>query len=888
MALSRPLTRLAAFAALALICSAGFALSTASAATTVDANSPAQTLSPAQTSVTVPVTISRDDGTPMIGYHVRVSVSSELAVSGGTAGITQGTFLSAGGRPTSYQVLDYGDGNYVVDGVVLGTTNCRTETSGTLFNLLLTRKDGTVLIGPGTVTIVSDTLRDCSNALITSSPGTSATVNIDFQAPTVAVTSPNGGENWTAGSSHAITWTATDGSGVDAAGVDLEFSSNDGGSWNSIAAGQSNAGTYAWTVPSIATALARVRVTARDVYGNSASDASNAAFTITVSTSTSLTASPNPSVIGQSVALIATVSPSAAPGSVEFFDGLTSLGSVAVSGGTAELDLTTLAIGNHSLTATFTSSGSYSSSTSSAVPFEVKAQIVATAGANGTIAPPGTTTYSLNASVTYTMTPASGYHVGTLTVDGSGQPVTPGVMTYPFNSINANHTIDVTFAANPAVTPISALAAVQVKTGGDADGTTRIRVSWPDVPAGSTVEVFRVAYGNYPEYDDPPGGNGVPSAPSYVPSAPWSPVTLSSLASSAGVTSGTDESASRDFYYYAAFVTDGYGSVSTSSNIAGGTLNYFLGDVAGGASLGDGDNEVDIQDISLLGAHYGITGAAVDAVAYLDVGPTTDFSVDARPTTDDRVDFEDLVMFALTYGTTQGPPTSAQPVVELASGPSRISLEVPAGGDATLPVRVRLSGAGDAHAISVRLTWNAAVVQPTGVSAGDLLVRQHGVVMSPAAGSFDAALLGGHRQGLAGEGVLATVTFQRRGTGDPGIEIDRVVARDGANQPVSIERGVHAMVVPTVTAFAGALPNPFRSSTALAFSLAAGGPVELSMYSVDGRRVRTLVHEMRDAGEYRVTWDGLDGNGHRAAPGIYFAHLATPQGQFVRRTVRIE
>src|SRR5207253_3200684 len=59
-------------------------------------------------------------------------------------------------------------------------------------------------------------------------------------------------------------------------------------------------------------------------------------------TSTGLTSSPNPSTFGQSVALTATVSPSAATGTVTFKDGSTSLGTGTLSNGTATLTLSTL------------------------------------------------------------------------------------------------------------------------------------------------------------------------------------------------------------------------------------------------------------------------------------------------------------------------------------------------------------------------------------------------------------------------------------------------------------------------------------------------------------------------------------------------------------------
>jgi len=68
----------------------------------------------------------------------------------------------------------------------------------------------------------------------------------------------------------------------------------------------------------------------------------------------------------------------------------------------------------------------------------------------------------------------------------------------------------------------------------------------------------------------------------------------------------------------------------------------------------------------------------------------------------------------------------------------------------------------------------------------------------------------------------------------------------------------------------------------LGFSLAAGGEVDLTVYSVDGRRVRTLVRGIREPGEYETVWDGRDDGGRAVRAGVYFARLAAPQGRYAR------
>ena len=101
----------------------------------------------------------------------------------------------------------------------------------------------------------------------------------DVTAPTVTLSSPVGGEAWKAGSLHAITWTASDNVGVTA--VDLAYSTDGGATYpNSIATNLANSGSFSWTVPNVVSSTVRVRATARDAAGNSASSASGANFTV--------------------------------------------------------------------------------------------------------------------------------------------------------------------------------------------------------------------------------------------------------------------------------------------------------------------------------------------------------------------------------------------------------------------------------------------------------------------------------------------------------------------------------------------------------------------------------------------------------------------------------
>jgi hypothetical protein len=78
-----------------------------------------------------------------------------------------------------------------------------------------------------------------------------------------------------------------------------------------------------------------------------------------------------------------------------------------------------------------------------------------------------------------------------------------------------------------------------------------------------------------------------------------------------------------------------------------------------------------------------------------------------------------------------------------------------------------------------------------------------------------------------------------------------------------------------VNALYPAQPNPFNPETNISFSLAAHGEVSLVVYDVMGRRVRTLVDGVREAGPQTILWDGRNDAGHLVSSGLYFARMET-------------
>ncbi len=63
-------------------------------------------------------------------------------------------------------------------------------------------------------------------------------------------------------------------------------------------------------------------------------------------------------------------------------------------------------------------------------------------------------------------------------------------------------------------------------------------------------------------------------------------------------------------------------------------------------------------------------------------------------------------------------------------------------------------------------------------------------------------------------------------------------------------------------------PNPFNPSTSISYQLPTAGDVELTVYNVLGQKIRTLVKERQQAGQYKISFDGSG-----LASGVYLYKL---------------
>jgi hypothetical protein len=148
-----------------------------------------------------------------------------------------------------------------------------------------------------------------------------------------------------------------------------------------------------------------------------------------------LTSTPNPSNYGQTVTFTATV-PSGVTGTVNFMDGTTVLGTSTISGTTATLTTTALAIGTHPVTAVYSGDANYNTATSA-----IDNQVVSSAGTTTTVASSvNPSAFMQSVTFTATVAPTAGTTVPTGTVQFSVDGANVGGQV-TLNSGTATYTI---------------------------------------------------------------------------------------------------------------------------------------------------------------------------------------------------------------------------------------------------------------------------------------------------------------------------------------------------------------------------------------------------------------------------------------------------------------
>lgn len=214
------------------------------------------------------------------------------------------------------------------------------------------------------------------------------------------------------------------------------------------------------------------------------------------SSTTSVSSSASATTFGQPVTFTATVTPgygSSLTGTLTFFDGSTSLGTAPVANNTAQLPLSTLAAGAHSITAKYSGDANYLASTSTAITQTVNQAATSTNLASSL----NPSTYGQTATLTATVQGPSGVSTtGTVTFLDGTTPL--GSATLSGNSAQltiaslgaGTHSLAASYGGNSNLLASTSTAVSQVVS--QASTTTTVSSSANPASAGQPV-IFGVS-----------------------------------------------------------------------------------------------------------------------------------------------------------------------------------------------------------------------------------------------------------------------------------------------------------------------------------------------------------------------------------------------------------
>jgi hypothetical protein len=83
-------------------------------------------------------------------------------------------------------------------------------------------------------------------------------------------------------------------------------------------------------------------------------------------------------------------------------------------------------------------------------------------------------------------------------------------------------------------------------------------------------------------------------------------------------------------------------------------------------------------------------------------------------------------------------------------------------------------------------------------------------------------------------------------------------------------------------------PNPFNPATTIEYSIAERSPVVIGIYDATGAPVTRLNEGVRNAGTYRVQWNGSDASGKAVGSGVYFYRFEGSRNTASRKMVLLK
>jgi hypothetical protein len=83
-------------------------------------------------------------------------------------------------------------------------------------------------------------------------------------------------------------------------------------------------------------------------------------------------------------------------------------------------------------------------------------------------------------------------------------------------------------------------------------------------------------------------------------------------------------------------------------------------------------------------------------------------------------------------------------------------------------------------------------------------------------------------------------------------------------------------------------PNPFNPTTTIQYDIPRSGEVNIAVYDIQGRLVRTFASHTQQAGSHAIVWDARNNGGVNVSSGTYFCRIDFNNSFLVRKLVLLK
>ena len=310
----------------------------------------------------------------------------------------------------------------------------------------------------------------------------------------------------------------------------------------------------------------------------------------------------------------------------------------------------------------------------------------------------------------------------------------------------------------------------------------------------------------------------------------------------------------------------------------------LLGDLAGDeGTLADGlcDGLIDpVYDITLFADYIWMNADSAHWYARFDVGDSASHDPDVL-SPDDTTNFFDLMVIGTNYYRTLQGDFSQKTVVFTDTPELALNVTWPDQKPDRCQVRLDMKNIPELVSAHCKLTFDPANYSLTELKLSDWITESssQNILLYPTEelvnGIVDVNFLALEKP-ISGEGCFLTAEFEKIGTVTGSIQLDYADLRDRNCQQIVLNINTRSEPVVISDYFLmECYPNPFNPVTNLRYSIPEGniGFYQISVYDLQGKRVSDLVRNYHSAGQYHLSWNGLNNLNVPVSSGIYFIRV---------------